>query len=328
VPGDDRGLTRLSKTKKTTFQNPPCRSLRVAVVAVLWRSGSSSLSRHRLPCSHRAFSWGGCSSSTVRPYTAPAATTTAFSTQKRISRVMSSKQPETSYVDPESDDIRSKKKSLRKKIRDRVKAIATNKEEIDQQSNQVWARLFELDQYKSAKSIGLFLSMPQGEINTDPALRHALEQGKTIFVPQVGQNFEKCEMELLKIMLPSSAKEGARKGDDAGKMFHSDWPRNKWGIPEPPSDMPIVTAQPGDIDLLVVPGLGFDRKGNRLGQGKGYYDRFIARMTQDGTALPLVAVALTPQLVVNEDIPVAEYDRCMDMVLLPAEIIESKRIEP
>jgi 5-formyltetrahydrofolate cyclo-ligase len=262
---------------------------------------------------------------TVRPYTDQVATTTAFSIQKRIVRAMSSNEPDTSNVDPESDDIRAKKKSLRKKIRDRVKAIATNKEEIDQQSNQVWARLFELDQYKSAKSIGLFLSMPQGEINTDPALRHALEQGKTIFVPQVGQNFEKCEMELLKIILPSSS---AKEGDDAGTMFHSDWPRNKWGIPEPPSDMPIVTAQPGDIDLLVVPGLGFDRKGNRLGQGKGYYDRFIARMTQDGSALPLVAVALTPQLVVDEAIPVAEYDRCMDIVLLPAETVESKKIEP
>ncbi len=85
-------------------------------------------------------------------------------------------------------------------------------------------------------------------------------------------------------------------------------------------DMPVENAKPGDIDLLVMPGLGFDRKGNRLGQGKGYYDRFIARMTADNTPLSLIAVALTP-LLVDGDIPVNEYDRQMDMILMPDETI-------
>ncbi len=43
-------------------------------------------------------------------------------------------------------------------------------------------------------------------------------------------------------------------------------------------------ATPGDIDLLVGPGLAFDINGNRLGQGKGYYDRFIARMRGDSNS--------------------------------------------
>ena len=64
--------------------------------------------------------------------------------------------------------------------------------------------------------------------------------------------------------------------------FYDGWPRNRWGIPEPPvSDDAAdddAVAKPGDIDLLVVPGLAFDAAGRRLGQGKGYYDRFIARM--------------------------------------------------
>jgi 5-formyltetrahydrofolate cyclo-ligase len=83
---------------------------------------------------------------------------------------------------------------------------------------------------------------------------------------------------------------GSEGGDDDGTgtgtgggetSFYDGWPRNRWGIPEPPVSDDAAdddTAKPGDIDLLVVPGLAFDVAGRRLGQGKGYYDRFITRM--------------------------------------------------
>ena len=85
--------------------------------------------------------------------------------------------------------------------------------------------------------------------------------------------------------------------------------------------MPIVNAKPGDIDLLLVPGLAFDLKRNRLGQGKGYYDRFIAKMTVNDMPLPLVAVGLTPQFVSGAEIPVDRYDKQMDMVIFPDKVI-------
>ena len=88
--------------------------------------------------------------------------------------------------------------------------------------------------------------------------------------------------------------------------------------------MPIVTARPGDIDLLIVPGLAFDKSCHRLGQGKGYYDRFIERMTVNGNKLPLVAVGLSPQYVGDDEtIPIAEYDRIMDLVVLPSQTIRN-----
>lgn len=209
--------------------------------------------------------------------------------------------------------IVERKKSLRKEIRARMKEV--DKETITRQSQQVWDRLFALPEFQAAKSVGLFLSMPKGEIDTDPALQYCMDHGKTIYVPEVGKNFEMADMELLKVPDDKDGKKGT-------ELFHKDWPRNKWGIPEPPSDMPIIIAQPGDIDVLVVPGLAFDRKGDRLGQGKGYYDRFIERMSSsaDQKAPFLVAVGLQAQ-VINGDIPVAEYDRRMNMVLLPDESI-------
>ena len=217
----------------------------------------------------------------------------------------------------DNTDIVERKKALRKEVRARMKTV--DRGTIDVQSKLVWERLFALPQYQEAKSVGLFLSMPKGEIDTDAALQHCRDHNKTIYVPEVGKNFELANMELRKVIVPDNATKEA-------ELFHKTWPKNKWGIPEPPSDMPFIPAQPGDIDLLVVPGLAFDRKGDRCGQGKGYYDRFIERMcsSPDQKAPFLVAVGLQLQII-DGDIPVAEYDHRMDMVLLPDEKIVNKK---
>ena len=214
------------------------------------------------------------------------------------------------------EDVRKQKQELRKQIRSAMKNVTA--QDIEIQSKSVWESVFKLPIYQSAKSVGLFLSMPLGEINTDLILQHCVQNGKDIYVPEVGKNFELCDMELRKVIVDST--QSSVHIDD---MFHKAWPTNKWKIPEPPADMPTVTAKPGDIDLMIVPGLGFDRTRNRLGQGKGYYDRFIAKMTKDGHTLPLVAVALKPQLMEGTQIPVAPYDQQMDMVVLPDEVISA-----
>ena len=223
----------------------------------------------------------------------------------------------TSTADAESsyDDVRKGKQELRKRIRSAMKNLSI--EDINAQSQSVWKSVFELPIYQSAKSVGLFLSMPKGEINTDLILQNCVREGKDIYVPEVGKNFELCDMELRKVILNPSES----TADSIDDLFHKKWPTNKWNIPEPPSDMPTINAKPGDIDLMIVPGLAFDRTRNRLGQGKGYYDRFIEKMTKDGNPLPLVAVALKPQLVEDVRIPVAPYDQQMDMVVLPDEVI-------
>jgi len=195
-------------------------------------------------------------------------------------------------------------------------------EEIQSQSTQVWNTLITLPEYQSAKTVGVFLSMPKGEINTDFMLNHAHEHGKTLYIPEVGQNFEQSDMELVKVVVNSDNLE-------KGKPVHYNWPRNKWGIPEPPPDMPREAAQPGDIDLLLVPGVAFDNAGRRIGHGKGYYDRFIARMRQktesaEGPLKPaLIAVGMTPSYVDN--VPVSANDFMMDKVIFPHEMFTFDR---
>lgn len=227
-------------------------------------------------------------------------------------------------MDQNSEDDsarRNRKKILRKEIRSKMKSLT--RDEITAQSSQVWDHLFALPEYQQARSVGLFLSMPSAEIDTEKALVNAVDSKKAIYVPQVGENFEKPDMELIKVSAPDSGENVV--SSEAGEnrvLFYHEWPRNKWGIPEPPKDAVHETAQPGDIDLLVVPGLAFDQHGGRLGQGKGYYDRFISKMRQGvaetGDNKPLlVAVGLEPQFVDGEGVPMSAHDIAMDLVVLP-----------
>eukprot|EP00541_Cyclophora_tenuis_P007281 CAMPEP_0116577624 /NCGR_PEP_ID=MMETSP0397-20121206/21254_1 /TAXON_ID=216820 /ORGANISM="Cyclophora tenuis, Strain ECT3854" /LENGTH=254 /DNA_ID=CAMNT_0004106923 /DNA_START=14 /DNA_END=778 /DNA_ORIENTATION=+ len=217
----------------------------------------------------------------------------------------------------DKSDIYGQKQALRKEIRAKVKSMTSD--EINSQSQLVWDRVVALPSYQEAKTIGLFLSMPKNEIQTNSIVQHAIQQGKLVHVPEVGANFEQADMEL--IQCPTS-----------NPTFFEDWPTNKWNIPEPPLDYKRIPARPGDLDLLIVPGLAFDREGGRLGQGKGYYDRFIARMRhneeeekEEGISYDkptLVAVCMEPQLLdPDRRIPTTELDYRMEMIVTPQETI-------
>ena len=89
--------------------------------------------------------------------------------------------------------------------------------------------------------------------------------------------------------------------DGSHLVFHqiralSELTTGSFGIAEPPPGLPPV--DPWDFDLVLCPGLGFDRTGTRLGRGKGHYDRILSD-TRPG--IPLVGVAYHEQLAANPD---------------------------
>ncbi|MDZ7266722.1 MAG: 5-formyltetrahydrofolate cyclo-ligase [candidate division KSB1 bacterium] len=87
------------------------------------------------------------------------------------------------------------------------------------------------------------------------------------------------------------------------------------GILEPsPEHGAIPVPAPADFEVILVPGLGFDRRGNRLGYGRGYYDRFLA----ETTGLK-IALAFHCQIVAG--IPVAAHDQRVDMIITEQEVI-------
>jgi 5-formyltetrahydrofolate cyclo-ligase len=75
-----------------------------------------------------------------------------------------------------------------------------------------------------------------------------------------------------------------------------------------------VVVLPGGLDLILMPGLGFDRAGNRLGRGKGFYDSYLERCMRHARGKPYtVALAFKEQLC--PDIPVDDNDVLIDEVL-------------
>lgn len=178
---------------------------------------------------------------------------------------------------------------------------------IDQESTQVCRYILGLERVISAQRIGVFLSM-QGEISTRLLLIDFLSQGKLCYVPRC----DGVKMEFLKVL----------SMEDIESL-----PPNAWGIPEPlPLDDLRQNAKEGGLDLIIMPGLAFDRTCNRIGYGKGYYDKYLEmcqanqkrlglNRTKTGTAFPkLVAIGLSTQLIAN--VPTDKYDIKPDLVVL------------
>ena len=90
-----------------------------------------------------------------------------------------------------------------------------------------------------------------------------------------------------------------------------------FGLREPAQGVPIPLA---NIDLLIVPGLGFDLEGNRIGRGRGSYDRFLAHEGWAGIACGL---ALEDQVV--EHVPTSEHDMKVKMLVTDAKARTFKR---
>lgn len=130
-----------------------------------------------------------------------------------------------------------------------------NEEERKKKSQIIKRLLFKLKEFKKAKLILFYLSF-KGEVDTLPMIKEALKKGKKIAVPICDKKTKKiipCQIQSLQGVL----KEGC------------------YGILEPKKFKPI---DPEWIDLVIVPGLAFDKDCNRLGRGLGYYDRFLAQI--------------------------------------------------
>ena len=135
-----------------------------------------------------------------------------------------------------------------KAARDRLSAVYRKSA-----GGKIARNLFELPEWKRARSVGLYMSRGS-EAATDGILKRALAEGKKVRAPKV---LTESKMRFFEI----SGMRDFRKG--------------KFGIYEPkPSCKKVVCSA---MDLILVPGIAFDSKGYRLGYGLGFYDRFLPR---------------------------------------------------
>jgi 5-formyltetrahydrofolate cyclo-ligase len=89
--------------------------------------------------------------------------------------------------------------------------------------------------------------------------------------------------------------------------------RHRFGMLEPAADLPIVA--PTDIDVVLVPGVAFDRQGQRLGFGGGYYDRFLP-------ATGALKVGVTYDQCLSDRLVADKHDQHMDWVVTPTQTID------
>ena len=169
---------------------------------------------------------------------------------------------------------------------------------IAEASAAVARRLSASEAWKGSRLLLCFLSMP-GELDTAPLITAALADGKTVAVPRVEGS--SIEFRLL--------------ASDPRAL-----PRDRWGIPVPDPAWPAADLRSGAPVLVVTPGLAFDRRGNRLGRGGGYYDGFL-RTARGDPALSLAAIGVCLSVQLVAEAPHDERDERVDGVATDEELI-------
>lgn len=146
--------------------------------------------------------------------------------------------------------------------------------ERERKSQAICERIIVSGPYRAARAIHCYLPM-RSEVDLRPLIRDALERGKRVAVPVVVPQ----AAELAQAWLESLEAEALTPGG-----FGTMQPRN------------LRPSAPNDWDMIVVPLLAFDRRGHRLGYGKGHYDRLLAAVTATtvGAAFAAQEVAALP----------------------------------
>lgn len=171
------------------------------------------------------------------------------------------------------------KKELRKHIRS-LKA-SYSLEELEDMSRIGIERLVSHPLYKNARCVLLYHSLPD-EVNTHTLIAEASSE-KTILLPTVVGE----ELELHEYYSTSNTHTGAFNIVESEGSLFTDYSK---------------------IDLAVIPGMAFDKDGNRLGRGKGYYDRLLPHLT-----CPVIGLCFPFQLL--EHIPHEAHDKAVQLVI-------------
>lgn len=187
-------------------------------------------------------------------------------------------------------NIYNMKENLRKELKEKRRKIT--KEENRKKSKEIKERLFSLKEYKDARVVLFYVSY-NGEVFTRDMIKEALKE-KIVIVPI------------------SNKKDNTLILSKLEKW--NELEVSSYGILEPKEEC-FNESSIEEIDLIIVPGVAFDEKGNRLGHGKGYYDRLLKK-----TKAKTIGLSFEMQIVKN--IPIGRNDVSVDLIITENRIIK------
>lgn len=187
------------------------------------------------------------------------------------------------------------KNALRASMRERRSALSQAQQR--ELSRLACERLLASEDWKNAPVVALYIAV-RGETDCGLLLQDAWEKGKTVLLPLCVPG-RKGEMRFVPCSGPDKLRPGA------------------YGIPEPVEDA-ASSATPFLVPaLIIVPGVAFDRAGNRLGMGGGYYDRLLAGATYSRC----LRVGFAYSFQVTDRLPVEKLDVPVHALCTDAELI-------
>jgi 5,10-methenyltetrahydrofolate synthetase len=185
--------------------------------------------------------------------------------------------------------MRKDEQSLKSEVRKSCLAqrATLGEEERKYKSRIIQQRLEDLPEFQKAQVVMLFLNF-RDEVDTTALAQKTLDLNKKLILPRCAPKG---------ILLPIEVKD-----------LCEDIEPGVWGIREPKLNK--GETDPSEIDLIVVPGAGFDLRGDRLGYGGGFYDRFFMRLN---SLTPRVALCFECQVI--DEVPVDKHDVKMTMLI-------------
>ena len=188
-------------------------------------------------------------------------------------------------------ELIQKKEEIRKRIESQRRQLSQT--DIATKSRIICDKLVRFDAFQSAETIHSYVAW-RNEVNTHELIKSTLKEGRRVVVPVVD--------------LPNHA------------LLHSEIEQfeelqpGTFGILEPPKSF-LRSVPISDLDLIIVPGVAFDLRGDRIGYGGGYYDRFLRQ-----TSAKKVALAYHFQIV--DQIPTNARDQSVDIVVTEKGVFE------
>ncbi len=178
------------------------------------------------------------------------------------------------------EEVNSRKKELRRLIKERKKLFSPERAIID--SEKIFSQIEMLPQFQQAEVVLAYWSLAD-EVITHEFVQRWADKKRLVLPIVVGETLE------------------LRVFNGVEKLVTS----NSFGILEPKTE---ELVDPKAVDFAIIPGLAFDRKGNRLGRGKGFYDRFLKETNA-------FKVAVGYEFQILDEVPVSSFDVPVDMVV-------------